>query len=286
MTIGHEFVGEIVEFGSDNGGYKIGDLVSAEGHVVCGKCRSCRSGVPHLCPLTQGIGVNIPGIFAEYAVAPVSNLWLCDKDIPEEMYSIFDPFGNATHTALSFPTLGEDVLVTGAGPIGIMAAAIAKFSGARSVVLTNTSDWRLELAQKVVPGIVTVNTKAECLLDVQRKLNIEDGFGVGLEMSGSEIALNDMIKNMRAGGKIALLGLLKQGTIVDWDKIIFGCLTIKGIYGREMYNSWQKMSAMLKGGLDISKIITHHLNYTDFDKGFELMNSKKCGKIVLDWTKK
>jgi threonine 3-dehydrogenase len=285
MIIGHEFVGEIVEINGPSDAFKVGDLVSAEGHIVCGGCRNCRGGARHLCPNTKGIGVNRPGIFGEYAVIPVSNLWLCDRSIPEDMYAIFDPFGNATHTALSFNLVGEDVLVTGAGPIGIMAAAIAKHVGARNVVLTNTSDWRLEFAKTVVPGIITVNTKNEDLRDVQKRLNMTEGFDVGLEMSGSGTALNQMVNNMINGGKIALLGLLPSGTTVNWDKVIFGCLQIKGIYGREMFETWQKMTAMLQSGLDISKIITHRLPYQQFNDGFELMNGKKCGKIILEWAK-
>lgn len=285
MVIGHEFVGEIVEINGHSDAFKVGDLVSAEGHVTCGHCRNCRAGIRHLCPDTEGIGVNRPGIFGEYAVIPLSNLWLCDKDIPEDMYAIFDPFGNATHTALSFPMVGEDVLITGAGPIGIMAAAICKHVGARKVVLTNTSDWRLDFAKEVVPGVITVNTKTENLKEVRERLGMKDGFAVGLEMSGSGVALNQMLDNMINGGKIALLGLLKSGTPIDWDKVIFGCLHIKGIYGREIFNTWQKMTAMLQGGLDISKIITHRFDYTEFERGFELMNGKKCGKIILNWQK-
>ena len=285
MVVGHEFVGEIVEMKGKSDTFKVGDLVSAEGHVVCGHCRNCRTGARHLCPNAKGIGVNRPGIFGEYASIPLSNLWPCDSSIPEEMYAIFDPFGNATHTALAFDLVGEDVLITGAGPIGIMAAAIAKHVGARRVVLTNTSDWRLGLAQEVVPGVVTVNTKNESLEEVRKRLNIDEGFGVGLEMSGSGAALNGMLANMINGGKVAVLGLVKKDTGIDWDKVIFGCLTIQGIYGRKVFDTWQKMTAMLQSGLDISKIITHRLPYTQFEKGFELMNSKKSGKIVLDWSK-
>jgi threonine 3-dehydrogenase len=285
MVIGHEYVGEIVEINGKTDAFKVGDIVSGEGHIVCGKCHNCRKGVRHLCPNTQGIGVNRAGIFGEYAVIPLSNLWLCEKDIPEEMYAIFDPLGNAIHTALSYNVVGDDVLITGAGPIGIMAAAIVKFIGARKVVLTNTSDWRLDFAKKLIPGLVTVNTKNENLKDVQKRIGIKEGFDVGLEMSGSGIALGEMIDNMINGGRIALLGLLKPGLGVDWNKIIWNCLNIKGIYGREIFGTWQKMTALLQAGLDISGIITHRLDYTEFEQGFELMNGKKCGKIILNWDK-
>ena len=281
MTIGHEWVGEIVEINGSTNAFKVGDLVSGEGHVVCGKCRNCRAGKFHLCPNTQGIGVNRTGIFAEYACIPLTNLWLCDPSIPEEMYAIFDPFGNATHTALSYGMVGEDVLITGAGPIGIMAAAICKHVGARHVVLTDLIDYRLELAKKVCPDIITVNTKNEDLAEVCKNLGMKEGFDIGLEMSGNGRALNSMIDNMINGGKIALLGIQNPGTVVDWNKIVFGCLNIKGIYGREMFETWSKMTTMLQSGLDISGIITHRLPFDEFEKGFELMLSGKSGKVVL-----
>lgn len=284
MIIGHEFVGEIVEIKGNSPVFKVGDLVSAEGHVVCGHCRNCSQGLKHLCPNAQGIGVNRPGIFAEYAAIPLTNLWKCDKNIPEEMYAIFDPFGNATHTALAFPMIGEDVLITGAGPIGIMAAAICKHVGARHVVITNRSDWRLEFAKQVVPGVITVNTKTTDLKDVQRELGMTEGFDIGLEMSGNAAAFNQMIDNMIYGGKIALLGLGIEGGI-PWDKFIFKGLTLQGIYGRKVFETWRKMTTMLQSGLDISKIITHRLPYTEFKQGFDLMNSKKSGKIILEWNK-
>ena len=286
LTIGHEFVGEIVEIKGYSDNFKVGDIVSAEGHVVCGKCRNCRAGRKQLCPNTQGIGVNRDGIFAEYAVIPISNLWLCDiSAIPEKMYSIFDPLGNATHTALKFGMVGEDVLITGAGPIGIMAAAICRHVGAKNVVLTDVNDYRLDLAKKVCPQIVTVNTRTERIKEVQQKVNMCEGFDIGLEMSGSAIAFNEMIDNMIMGGKIALLGVQGSDTKIDWNKVIFNMLTIQGIYGREVFETWHKMSAMLKSGLDISNIITAELNYKDFEKGFEMMKSGKSGKIILDWTK-
>jgi len=283
MTIGHEFTGEIVKINGDPRGFDIGEVVTAEGHVVCGQCYNCRGEQQHLCPNTKGIGVNFPGIYAEYAVVPVHNLWRCNKAVPEEIYCMFDPLGNAVHTALSFPITGEDVLVTGAGPIGIMSAAVAKFAGARSVVLTNTSDWRLGLANKVAPGVHTINTKTGDIEKLMKDLGIKDGFGVGLEMSGAESALSLMVKKVRMGGKIALLGLFGKGAQIDWDKVIFGALTIKGIYGREMFKTWQQMSALVEAGLDLSALITHRMPYTDFEKGFELMESKQCGKVILEW---
>ena len=282
-VIGHEYVGEIVEIGSNVKNWKIGDIVSGEGHIVCGKCRNCLAGNGHLCKETVGVGVNRDGAFAEYLVIPQENVRKCEKDIPEEMYSIFDPFGNAVHTALSFELTGEDVLITGAGPIGIMAAAVCKHVGVRRVVITDINDERLKLAKKL--GIqYTVNTAKEKLSDIMEQLSIKEGFDVGLEMSGSEIALNTMIDHMIHGGKIALLGLLKSDSKVDWSKIIFNGLIIKGIYGREMHETWYKMSAMLQGGLDISNIITHRMDITEYEKGFEAMNSGKSGKVILDWT--
>ena len=281
--IGHEYVGEIVEVGRNVSNWKIGDIVSGEGHIVCGKCRNCLAGNGHLCKETVGVGVNRDGAFAQFLVIPQENVRKCEKDIPEEMYSIFDPFGNAVHTALSFELTGEDVLITGAGPIGIMAAAVCKHVGARRVVITDINDERLELAKKL--GIqFTVNTSKEDLSVIMEKLSIKEGFDVGLEMSGSEIALNTMIDHMIHGGKIALLGLLKSDSKVDWSKIIFNGLIIKGIYGREMHETWYKMSAMLQGGLDISNIITHRMDVKDYEKGFEAMNSGKSGKVILDWT--
>ncbi len=283
LVIGHEYVGEIVEVGENVTEWKIGDIVSGEGHIVCGRCRNCLAGNGHLCKDTVGVGVNRNGAFAEYLVIPKENVRKCEKDIPEEMYSIFDPFGNAVHTALSFDLTGEDVLITGAGPIGIMAAAVCKHVGARRVVITDINDDRLELAKKL--GIqYTVNTMKEDLFVIMEKLSIKEGFDIGLEMSGSEIALNTMIDHMIHGGKIALLGILKSDSKVDWSKIIFNGLIIKGIYGREMHETWYKMSAMLQSGLNISNIITHRMNIMDYEKGFEAMNSGKSGKVILDWT--
>lgn len=282
-VIGHEYVGEIVELGANVKTCKIGDLVSGEGHIVCGRCRNCLAGNGHLCKETVGVGVNRDGAFAEYLVIPAENVRKCHEGIPEEMYSIFDPFGNAVHTALSFDVLGEDVLITGAGPIGIMAGAVCKFAGARNVVITDINDDRLVLARKL--GLThTVNTAKENLSDVMRALGIKEGFDVGLEMSGSEIAFNSMIDHMIHGGRIALLGILKSDAKIDWSKVIFNGLIVKGIYGRQMHETWYKMSAMLEGGLDISDIITHRMDVMDYEEGFAAMNSGKAGKVILDWT--
>ena len=282
-VIGHEYVGQIVEVGANVHNWKVGDLVSGEGHIVCGKCRNCLAGNGHLCKETVGVGVNRDGAFAQYLVIPQENVRRCEKDIPEEMYAIFDPFGNAVHTALSFDLAGEDVLITGAGPIGIMAAAVCKFVGARRVVITDIKDERLELARQL--GIQhTVNTMTQSLDDVMQELGIREGFDVALEMSGSEIAFNTIIDHMIHGGRIALLGLLRDDTKIDWSKVIFNGLIIKGIYGRQMHETWYKMSAMLQGGLDISRIITHRMPVTDYEKGFAAMNSGQCGKVILDWT--
>ena len=283
-VIGHEYVGEIVEVGANVHRWKVGQRVSGEGHIVCGKCRNCLAGNGHLCKDTVGVGVNRDGAFAQYLVIPQENVRLCEKNIPQEMYAIFDPFGNAVHTALSFDLTGEDVLITGAGPIGIMAAAVCKHVGARRVVITDINDDRLELAGKL--GIIhRVNTAKEDLSVIMEKLSIREGFDVGLEMSGSEIALNTMIDHMIHGGRIALLGLLKSDSRVDWSKIIFNGLTIKGIYGRQMHETWYKMSALSQSGLDISNIITHRMDVRDYEEGFAAMNSGKSGKVILDWTK-
>lgn len=283
-VIGHEYVGEIVEVGNNVTNWRVGELVSGEGHIVCGKCRNCLAGNGHLCKETVGVGVNRDGAFAEYLVIPQQNVRRCEEGIGEEMYSIFDPFGNAVHTALSFNVVGEDVLITGAGPIGIMAGAVCKYAGARNVVITDINDDRLALARKI--GLdLTVNTAKESLRSVMDKILIKEGFDIGLEMSGSEIAFNSMIDNMVHGGRIALLGILKSDAKIDWSKVIFNGLTIKGIYGRQMHETWYKMSAMLQGGLDISAIITHRMDVRDYEDGFEAMNSGKSGKVILDWSK-
>ncbi len=282
MTIGHEFVGEIVELGEGVKDFKVGDLVSGEGHIICGKCRNCLAGRRHLCKDTEGIGVNRTGIFAEYAAIPVTNIWLCDPSIPEEVLSIFDPLGNAVHTALSYDLLGEDVLITGAGPIGIMAAAIAKQAGARYIVVTDVNDYRLELAKKMGATRV-VNVTKQSIRSVMDELEMKEGFDVGLEMSGNAQAFNDMIDAMFHGGKIALLGIQGPETQIDWNKIVFNGLFLKGIYGREMYETWYKMTSMLQSGLDIEPVITHNFHYTEFEKGFEIMKSGQSGKVILNW---
>jgi len=282
MTIGHEFVGEIIEIGKGVTDFNVGDLVSGEGHIVCGHCRNCLAGRRHLCKNTMGVGVNRTGIFAEYAAIPESNVWLCDPELPLEVLSIFDPLGNAAHTALSFDLLGEDVLITGAGPIGIMAAAIAKHAGARHIVVTDVNDYRLELATKL-GATRTVNPTKEKLQDVMSDLHMTEGFDVGLEMSGNASAFSDMVDCMFHGGKIAMLGIQGPDTRVDWNKVVFNGLWIKGIYGREMYETWYKVQAMLQSGLDISGVITHQMHYTEFEKGFEIMKSGQSGKVILEW---
>jgi len=282
MIIGHEFVGTIAEVGSNVEGFEIGQLVSGEGHVICGKCRNCLAGRRHLCKNTKGIGVNMTGVFAEYAVIPASNIWICDPSIPAEYFSIFDPLGNAVHTALSFDIIGEDVLVTGAGPIGLMSVAIAKHVGARNIVVTDINPYRLNLAKEMGATRV-VDVRTEKLEDVMQELGMQEGFDVGLEMSGSPLAFNDMVNTMVNGGGIALLGIHGSDVSIDWGKVIFNSLKIKGIYGREMYETWYKMGAMLQSGLDISKVITHKFKYTDFEKGFEIMKSGNSGKIILEW---
>jgi len=282
MVIGHEFVGEIVELGANVKSVKAGDIVSGEGHVICGFCRNCQAGRRHLCKNAKGVGVNRPGCFAEYLTVPVVNIWRTDPAVPEELYSIFDPFGNAVHTALSFDLVGEDVLVTGAGPIGIMAAAVAQKVGARYVAITDLNPYRLELAKKL--GIKHVfNVKEVSVGEIQRQLGMKEGFDVGLEMSGSNAAFADMINNMACGGKIALLGLQPSAAIIDWSRVIFQGLRIKGIYGREIFETWYKMVALIKAGLDITPIITHRFKIDDFKEGFEIMASGNSGKVVLDW---
>lgn len=282
MVIGHEFAGEIVEVGSNVNDFHPGELISGEGHVTCGRCRNCLAGRRHLCAHTQGVGVNRPGAFAEFIVLPMSNIWRHDPKMKLDVATIFDPFGNAVHTALSFPVLGEDVLITGAGPIGIMAAAVVKHAGARYVVITDVNRYRLALAEKV--GVtLAVNPQVTPLREVQKKLGMQEGFDVGLEMSGNPAAFRDMLANMSHGAKIAMLGIPAKDMAIDWTQVIFNMLTIKGIYGREMFETWYKMSVMLESGLDISPVITHHLAYKEYEKGFEAMRSGNCGKVILDW---
>lgn len=284
MTIGHEFVGEIVEMGDNVHGYKIGDIVSGEGHIVCGHCRNCKAGKRHLCKDTVGVGVNRNGAFAQYLVIPQENVIRCEPGISEEMCSSFDPLGNAVHTALTYNMVGEDVLITGAGPIGIMAAAICRHIGAKHVVLTDVNEYRLNLAKEITPEIFTVNVAKDSLESAMKGLGIGEGFDVGLEMSGNSSAFNSMINHMYNGGRIAVLGLQDEDAVVPWNKIVCECLEIKGVYGREMFETWYKMMAMLKSGLNIDKILTHKFDFRDFQKGFDIMNSGQCGKVVLDWT--
>ena len=282
MVVGHEFVGEIVETGENVRDFRVGEIVSGEGHVVCGHCRNCMAGRRHLCNDTAGIGVTRPGAFAEYIALPQTNVWVHKPDIDRDVASIFDPFGNATHSALSFPVLGEDVLVTGAGPIGIMSAAIARHAGARHVVITDVNEYRLNLAKRM--GVTrAVNVVQEKLADVQAELGMDEGFDVGLEMSGNPNAFNDMLENMCHGGKIAMLGIPEKEMAIDWNKVVFNMLTIKGIYGREMYETWYKMTVMLEGGLDIAPVITHRFGFEEFEKGFETALSGESGKVILKW---
>ncbi len=285
MVVGHEFAGEIVEMGENVTGYKVGDIVSGEGHIVCGTCRNCRAGSRHLCPNTIGVGVNRTGCFAEYLVIPAENVFKPSSDISPDLLSCFDPYGNAVHTALSFNMVGEDVLITGAGPIGIMAAAVAEYAGARNIVITDLNDYRLDLVKEIAPKAIPVNVSKKSIKDVQHELGMTEGFDVGLEMSGSPYAFADMLEAMANGGKISMLAIMANGTGIDWDKVVFKGLHIKGIYGREMFETWYKGAAMVQGGLPLEKIITHHFHYTDFQKGFDIMRSGQSGKVILDWTK-
>lgn len=283
LVVGHEFVGEIVEVGANVTDFHTGQMVSGEGHVVCGRCRNCMAGRRHLCADTKGVGVNRAGAFAEYISLPMTNVWVHEEGMDPDVASIFDPFGNAVHTALSFPILGEDVLVTGAGPIGIMGAAVAKHAGARYVVITDVNPWRLDLARKM--GVtLAINPMEQSLADVRKQLGMQEGFDVGLEMSGNATAFQDMLANMAHGGKIAMLGIPPKPISIDWNTVIFNMLTIKGIYGREMYETWYKMAVLLQGGLDIKPIITHRFHFTDYEKGFNVMLGGESGKVVLDWT--
>jgi len=282
MVIGHEYVGRVVEVGANVSGFKPGDLVSGEGHLVCGLCRNCLAGRRHLCPHTKGVGVNRAGCFAEYLCIPVSNVWYADPHIPMDVLCCSDPLGNAVHTALSFDLLGEDVLITGAGPIGCMAVAITKHAGARHVVVTDVNPYRLDLARKMGASLA-LDVRTERIEDAQKRLGMKEGFDVGLEMSGRADALRNMLSNMCHGGKIAMLGIPEANTTIDWNLVVFDSLTIKGIYGREMFETWYKMTVMLQSGLDISPIITHHFPYTEFEGAFEVMRSGNSGKVILNW---
>jgi threonine 3-dehydrogenase len=283
MVVGHEFVGEVVGFGSNVSDFAVGDLVSGEGHVVCGRCRNCMAGRRHLCAHSIGLGVQRPGAFAEYVALPMTNIWHHWPGVDEEVGAIFDPFGNAVHTALSFAALGEDVLVTGAGPIGCMAVAVVKHAGARHVVVTDLNPYRLDLARRM-GATLAVDPRERDLADVQRELGMSEGFDVGLEMSGNAEALRTMIANMAHGGRIALLGIPAEPVSLDLDPVIFDMLTIKGIYGREMYETWYQMSVMLESGLDIKPVITHRFSHRDFEEAFAVARSGQSGKVILDWS--
>ncbi len=282
MAVGHEYCGEIVALGSEVRGFSIGDRVSGEGHLTCGYCRNCRAGRRHLCRNTVGVGVNRPGCFAEYMSLPAVNVFRLPDAIDDEIASILDPFGNATHTALSFGVVGEDVLITGAGPIGIMAVAIARFAGARHIVVTDVNDYRLALAQRLGASRI-VNVARDPLDGAMQSLGMAEGFDIGMEMSGNPTAFRDMLRTMHHGGSIAMLGIMPEGTGIDWDQVIFKGLMLKGVYGREMFETWYKMASMLQSGLDIRPVITHRLPIADFDEGFRIMGSGQSGKVILDW---
>lgn len=282
MVVGHEFVGRIVEVGSNVKDFHAGEIVSGEGHVVCGRCRNCLAGRRQLCKDTKGVGVNRPGAFAEFLSLPMTNVWLHDPNIARDVQAIFDPFGNAVHTALAFDVLGEDVLITGAGPIGVMAAAVVRHAGARHVVVTDVNPFRLDLARRMGASLA-LDVRRESIAEAQKKLGMKEGFDVGLEMSGNEDAFRDMLANMAHGGKIAMLGIPEKAMGIDWNLVIFNMLTIRGIYGREMYETWYKMTVMLQSGLDISPVITHRLHYTEFQKGFDAMMTGESGKVILTW---
>ena len=282
MVVGHEFVGEIVEVGSNVTDFFPGEIVSGEGHVVCGRCRNCLAGRRHLCKDTQGVGVNRTGAFAEYIALPMTNVWHHRPDINRDIASIFDPLGNAVHTALAFECLGEDVLITGAGPIGLMATAVVKHAGARHVVVSDINPFRLDLARKMGASLA-FDPRERDMADIQKELDMREGFDVGLEMSGSPAALRTMLASMCHGGKIAMLGIPSEQIAIDWNLVVFNMLTIRGIYGREMYETWYKMTVLLESGLDISPVITHRFHYTEFEKGFQAMQSGLSGKVILDW---
>ena len=284
MVIGHEFVGTVEKTGSSVHDFQAGDLVSGEGHVVCGRCRNCLAGRRHLCKDPTGIGIDRDGAYAEYLAIPVTNVWYCDPTIPADVLCCFDPLGNAAHTALTYNLVGEDVLITGAGPIGCMAAGIAKQVGARYVVVTDINPFRLELAKKM-GATLTLDVRTEKIEDAQKKLGMKEGFDVGMEMSGSPQALQDMLRNMAHGGKIAMLGILPP-TAIDWDFVVFNGLTIQGIYGRKMYETWYKVTMLIQSGLNIEPVITHRFHYTEYERAFEIIRSGKSGKVILDWTEK
>ncbi|HVY77070.1 MAG TPA: L-threonine 3-dehydrogenase [Solirubrobacterales bacterium] len=283
MVVGHEFVGEVVEIGSNVNDFEIGDLVSGEGHVVCGRCRNCMAGRRHLCANTSGVGVNRPGAFAEYIAIPMTNVWHHAPGVDREVASIFDPLGNAVHTALAFKTLGEDVLITGAGPIGLMATAVVRHTGARHVVVTDVNPYRLELAERM-GATRAVDVRDTELAAVQEELGMVEGFDVGLEMSGQPAALREMLANMAHGGRVAMLGIPSEEIAIDWNQVVFNMLTVKGIYGREMYETWYMMTVMLESGLDISPVLTHRFHYADFEQAFATAKGSEAAKVLLDWT--
>ncbi len=283
MPIGHEFVGRIAQVGANVRGFAEGDLVVGEGHITCGHCRNCLAGRRHLCPNTEGVGVNRPGAWAEFVAIPATNVWHADPAIPLDVLSCFDPLGNAVHTALTYDLVGEDVLITGAGPIGCMAVPICKQAGARHVVITDVNPYRLELARKMAPGVTAVDVSREKLADAMKKLGMKEGFDVALEMSGNPKAFADLLPNMFYGGKIALLGIMPENAAIDWNTVVFHSLTIRGIYGREMFETWYKMTALIQSGLDISPVITHRLPFQEFEEGIELARSGQSGKVVLEW---
>jgi threonine 3-dehydrogenase len=284
MITGHEYAGEIVELGSNIDDLKIGDIVSGEGHITCGRCRNCLAGILHLCPKTIGIGVNRTGAFAEYLSVPAKNIFKPSREISTDLLSIFDPYGNAVHTALSFNMVGEDVLITGAGPIGMMSAMVAKHAGARNIVITDLNEYRLNMIKKIIPKVNTVNVSKEPLTkELMHSLGIYEGFDVGLEMSGSPQAFGSMLDNMINGGRIAMLAIMPTGAGIDWDMVVFKGLTIKGIYGREIFETWYKGSMMVQSGLPLEKMITHRLGYEDFQEGFDVMRSGNSGEVILNW---
>ena len=284
MITGHEYAGEIVELGSNVSDLKIGDIVSGEGHITCGRCRNCLAGKPHLCPYTIGVGVNREGAFAEYLSVPAKNIFKPSREISTDLLACFDPYGNAVHTALSFNMVGEDVLITGAGPIGMMSAMVANHAGARNIVITDINQYRLDLIKKILPKVITVNVKeASITEDLMNSLGIFEGFDVGMEMSGSPTAFSDMLSKMINGGRIAMLAIMPAGSGIDWDNVVFKGLTIKGIYGREIFETWYKGSMMVQSGLPLEKMITHRYSYKDYQEGFDVMRSGKSGKVILNW---
>ena len=284
MITGHEYAGEIVELGSNVDDLKIGDIVSGEGHITCGRCRNCLAGTIHLCPNTIGVGVNRTGAFAEYLSVPAKNIFKPSREMSTDLLACFDPYGNAVHTALSFNMVGEDVLITGAGPIGMMSAMVANHAGARNIVITDINQYRLDLIKKILPAVITVNVEKDSISkDLMQSLGIYEGFDVGLEMSGSPVAFSDMLSKMINGGRIAMLAIMPAGSGIDWDLVVFKGLTIKGVYGREIFETWYKGSMMVQSGLPLEKIITHRYSFNEFQKGFDVMRSGKSGKVILNW---